>query len=398
MRKEILEWIHDGHMGITKCREHANQLVWWPHVSKDIQDRVATCGHCLEKQPSQAREPMLPSSLPDRPFQKVDVDLCEFKGLQYLVIVDYYSRYIDLAHLPNIMSSMVVNKMKNSFAHHGIPETVISDNGTQFTSAEFKTFSVDWNFQHVTSSLHYPQSNREAERAVKTAKELLKQDDIFLALLTYCSTPIQDLGAGPAELVFGRRLQTMLPSLLGTLTPHTVNQETLRERDAAFKQKRNYNRHHGVRPLPELHPGNSVFIKSDGQKGWKLPAEMVQKCAPRSYIVQSAGGQLRRSRKHLQQRTAINSSPAIANETTPGQAFVPDRSMGQEPQGQQSPSLLGKPPDLQSSGQPPSPSPSLGQSPQAVHGSSTALLQPSTEQYHTRSGRVVVKPARFIED
>ena len=190
--------------------------------------------------------------------------------------------------------------MKNSFTHHGIPETVISDNVTQFTSAEFKTFSVDWSFQHVTSSPHYPQSNGEAERAVKAAKELLKQDDIFLALLTYRSTPIPDLGASPAELAFSRRLRTTLPSLPGTLTPRTVNQETLRERDAAFKQKqkRDYDRHHGVQPFPELHPGDSVFVKSDGQKGWKLPAEVVQQCAPRSYIVQSAGGQLRRNRKH----------------------------------------------------------------------------------------------------
>ena len=193
----------------------------------------------------------------------------------------------------------------------------------------------------MTSSPHYPQSNGEAERAVKTAKELLNQDDIFLALLTYRSTPIPDLGASPAELAFSRRLRTTLPSLPGTLTPRTVNQETLRERDAAFKQKqkRDYDRHHGVQPFPELHPGNSVFVKSDGQKGWKLPAEVVQKCAPRSYIVQSAGGQLRRNRKHLQQRTAINSSPAVANETVPGQAFVPDQSMGQEPQGQHAVSI-----------------------------------------------------------
>ena len=184
---------------------------------------------------------MLPSSLPDRPFQKVGVNLYEFRGLQYLVIVDYYSRYIDLAHLPNITSSTVVNKMKNSFAHHGIPETVIPDNGTQFTSAEFKAFSVDWNFQHVTSSPHYPQSNGEAERAVKTAKELLKQDDIFLALLTYRSTPAPDFGASPAELAFSRWLQTTLPSLPETITPRILNQETLQERDAVFKQKQKWN-------------------------------------------------------------------------------------------------------------------------------------------------------------
>ena len=123
----------------------------------------------------------------------------------------------------------------------------------------------------MTSSPHYPQSNGEAERAVKTAKELLKQDDISLALLTYRSTPIPDLGASPAELAFSRQLRTTLLSLPGTLTPRTVNQETLRGRDAAFKQKqkRNYDHHHGVRPLPELHPGHSVFVKSDGQKGWK---------------------------------------------------------------------------------------------------------------------------------
>ena len=113
---------------------------------------------------------------------------------------------------------------------------------------------------------------------MKTAKELLKQDDIFLALSIERSTPVPDLGASPAELAFGRLLQTTLPSLPGTLTPPIVNQEMLRERDAAFKQKqkRNYDHHHGVRPLPELHPGDSVFVKCDGQKGWKLPTETAE--------------------------------------------------------------------------------------------------------------------------
>ena len=106
------------------------------------------------------------------------------------------SRYIDITYLPSLTSATVIGKLKNFFSHHGIPEMVISDNGTQFSSAEFRTFADRWNLSHVTSSPHYLQSNGAAERAVKTVKEILRQDDIFLALLSYRSTPIPDLRVG----------------------------------------------------------------------------------------------------------------------------------------------------------------------------------------------------------
>ena len=267
-------------------------LVWWPRISKDTQERVAACRHYLKKQPSQPREPLLPSALPERPFQRIDVDICEFKGRQYLVSVDYYSRYIDIAYMSQMTSSAVVFKMKNNFAQHGIPETVISDNGTQFTSAEFKKFEANWNFNHVTSSPHYPQANGEAERAVKTAKDILKQEDIFLALLTYRSTPIPALGASPAELAFGRKLRTTLPALPTTFMPRAVNHHAAPARDnaAKLKQKQCFDRR--AQPLPELQPGDPVLVKRDGEKEWTLPVEVIQKCAPESYIVQTADGEL----------------------------------------------------------------------------------------------------------
>ena len=107
MRSEILERIHDGHMGIGKSRKRANQAVWWPGMSRDIEDRVSRRRHCLEKRPSQPNEP-----LPTRPFEQIGVDLCEMKGQNYLVTVDYYSRYIDIAQLPNIISSSVIIKLR----------------------------------------------------------------------------------------------------------------------------------------------------------------------------------------------------------------------------------------------------------------------------------------------
>ncbi|GFR71336.1 Pol polyprotein [Elysia marginata] len=95
MRKEILDRIHDGHPGITKSRKRAKQAVWWPGISKDIQRMVAECRHCLEHEirQTQPSEPLIPTELPDRPFQKVAIDICELNRETYLESVDYYFRY-----------------------------------------------------------------------------------------------------------------------------------------------------------------------------------------------------------------------------------------------------------------------------------------------------------------
>lgn len=78
------------------------------------------------------------------------------------------------------------------FARHGIPETVISDNGPQYSAEAYARFAQGYHFKHVTSSPYFPQSNGEAERAVRTIKELLKKSkDPYLALLAYRTTPLE---------------------------------------------------------------------------------------------------------------------------------------------------------------------------------------------------------------
>ena len=69
----------------------------------------------------------------------------------------------------------MVQKLKSQFAGHGIPETCVSDNGSQFTSTEFKEFGRHWNFVHVTSSPTYPQSNGKVEAAVNSAKNVMRR-------------------------------------------------------------------------------------------------------------------------------------------------------------------------------------------------------------------------------
>jgi len=108
--------------------------------------------------------------------------------------------------------------MKSMFSRLGIPDKVVSDNGTQYTSEEFQQFSKMWRFAHVTSSLRYPQSNGKAESAVKTCKTLVRKSlaakaDFFLTLLDWRNTPTETCGRSPAQMLYGRRIRTLLPTV-----------------------------------------------------------------------------------------------------------------------------------------------------------------------------------------
>ena len=192
-------------------------------------------------------------------------------------------------------------KTKNILSRHGIPEKIISDNGRQFTSRDFQDFAEKWGFVHVTSSPHYPQANGMAERAVKEAKNILSQEDPFLALLIHRSTPTSTTGSSPAQLACGRNFRTNLPCLPSILDPEIVDRETVHRRDSKAKlsNKFHFDRRHGAQSLPELLPGDTVLQKLDGEKSWSDPATVLRQCAPRSYEIKTQKGLYRRNRKHL---------------------------------------------------------------------------------------------------
>ena len=149
----------------------------------------------------------------------------EFKKSQYLVMVAYYSRYIELAKLEHTTSEAVINHVKSILTRHGIPETIISNNGPQFASKEFALFAVDYGFSHVTSSPGHASANREAEWPVRTIKKLLHAaKDPYIALLNYRSTPLAN-GYSPAELLMTGKLRTKLPVVAENLKASIPNKQ-----------------------------------------------------------------------------------------------------------------------------------------------------------------------------
>ena len=193
---------------------------------------VNKCQTCAKVRPEQ-KEPLMKSAFPQKPWEKIGMDLCCRGNYTFLVVVDYYSRWIECKKLINLSSACVIKELKTLFCTHGIPEIIISDNGPQFSSDSFRDFGRSYGFTHVTSSPRHPSGNGESERAVRTMKEILKKNgDQYLALLTHHTTPLSN-GLSPCELLMGRKLRTTLPILPSKLIPgvETSELERVRERE-----------------------------------------------------------------------------------------------------------------------------------------------------------------------
>ena len=140
LQAETLAKLHQDHQGIERCRLRATEAVWWPGISVHIENMIKRCPECIKRSQPQ-KEPMIVNKCPDYPWQKVAADLVQLKTATYLTVVDYFSRYVDVAKLGTTTSNQVIQTLKGIFSRHGISEVVVSDNGPQFSSQEMRTFA-----------------------------------------------------------------------------------------------------------------------------------------------------------------------------------------------------------------------------------------------------------------
>ena len=291
MRPEVKKLLHQGHPGVEKCKLRARQTVYWPGLSKELEDVVLSYSSCIDYRSQQKNESPIPHDVPDEPWVKVAVDIFTIYGVNYLIVIDYYSKYFEIMRLNEpIDSPEVVKVMKKLFSRHGIPKIVFSDGGPQFSAAFFGKFSKEWDFEHTFSSPHYPQSNGLVERKIQTVKKVLKKahdanEDLYLSLLMLNNTPGKSSDS-PAQLMYKRIVRTTLPSMKKKV-PEQVTKPVSNERNQ--------------RDLPDIDVGQSVRLRTPGQKDWKEKGKILTKCVePRSYNVIKENGRLaRRNRRHL---------------------------------------------------------------------------------------------------
>lgn len=114
-----------------------------------------------------------PTELLISTFSSITLKLTYLAGKQLSICcytIDYYStRYIKVAKLPSKISSTVIQHIHIVFACHGIPQEVQSNNGPQFSSALFHTFSTEHNFTHITNSHQYPAGHKGLQEQLKAS-------------------------------------------------------------------------------------------------------------------------------------------------------------------------------------------------------------------------------------
>ncbi|XP_046675443.1 uncharacterized protein LOC124364195 [Homalodisca vitripennis] len=274
--------------------------VYWPNINVDIKQVVNKCTVCEKNKANNIKEPMICHLIPDLPFEKVAIDLLDCKGRPYLVLIDYYSKWLEFKSLKNKQTSEVVLKLKSIFSVHGVPKQIYSDN-MPFNSYEFIKSIKEWDIECIYSSPRYPRSNGMAERAVQIAKSILKksnnESEVFVSLLEYRSTPVKGTGLAPCQVLMSRVLRSKIPVSTDVLKPEVqidVKGRIVKSQNKSksYYDKSSIERHSFISP--------NVVYRKDAV--WK-PAKILGKAkGPRSYLIRDENGRiLTRNSIHLRQ-------------------------------------------------------------------------------------------------
>ena len=291
LKQKYLMQIHQGHQGIEACRTRAREFVFWISINNDLKELVEKCDICQSQQNSTPIVQKYVSEVPQHPWHTLGSDLFYFQRIDFLVVVDYFSKYLIVRKIPNSTSSAVIKELGMIFSEFGKPQIFRSDNGPCYSSQEFRFFMQNWLVEHRTSSPHYPQSNGLAESMVKVSKNLIekavRQDLPWnQLLLDYRCTPISSEIPSPAEILFGRKLQ----SSISILPSQVMNDRISKQRELIAKKEGKFYTNvkdfqDRIKALP-FKAGQNVWLQNSDSRKYE-EAVIREKCRePNSYMVQ----------------------------------------------------------------------------------------------------------------
>ena len=157
----------------------ARFYVWWPKIDEDIENLVKSCEPCQLNRNDPEKHSSHTWQYPSKPWERIHFDFCgPFRNPMYLIVVGAYSKWPEVIRMSfSTSTSETIKVLLSLFARHGLPDKLVSDNGPQFTSDEFKEFMLNCGILHIKTAPYHPQTNGEAERFVQTFKNFVKRAD-----------------------------------------------------------------------------------------------------------------------------------------------------------------------------------------------------------------------------
>lgn len=174
LQNRTIQLAHEGHPGMTKMKQRLRAKVWWPKIDAAAENCVKKCHGCTMVSAPPPPEPIKRTLLPNEPWKHIAID---FMGPlpsndNLLVVVDYFSRFVEVEIMKKIDSGETIKRLRTMFARFGFPESITADNGRQFVSDEFKKYCQENNTKLISTTPYWPQMNGEVERQNRS---ILKQ-------------------------------------------------------------------------------------------------------------------------------------------------------------------------------------------------------------------------------
>lgn len=288
-QERVLGEFHRDHPGIVRMKAVARSYAWWEGIDKDIETLVKSCKSCQTIRNTPPMAPLHPWLWPTKPWQRLHLDFAgPFQGRMYLLVSDAHSKWPEIISMKSTTASRTIEELRKLFASYGLPEQIVTDNGPQFISEEFATFTKANGVKHIKSAPYHPSTNGAVERLVQTFKKSMKasQNDgrshsqrLASFLLSYRSTTHSTTHETPSDLFLKRKLRTRL-DLLRPDVNNTVHNEQA-------KQKKNHDRHCQGR---QYFIGQNVSARNFRAGPPWSAGVVVERLGPLTYLVQVTSG------------------------------------------------------------------------------------------------------------
>ncbi|XP_044592420.1 uncharacterized protein K02A2.6-like isoform X2 [Cotesia glomerata] len=282
LQKQMLNELHSIHFGIVKMKAMARSFVWWPSIDSDIEEISKSCKFCLENADQPPRTQLHSWSWPDAPNHRLHLDfLGPIDSQMYLVIIDAFSKWVDIRAVRDITTKTTVLVLSDYFATWGLPHKIVSDNGPAFASADFAEFVKKYGIVHIKTAPYHPASNGAAENAVRSFKSKFKlmlksgydKSEALIKYLFYArATPHATTGVSPAELQIGRKFRTILDLIRPDVSEYVKNKQDAQRRSSTGNRVVNFE------------VGSQVMVKDYRTGSW-LVATINSQLSPVTYLV-----------------------------------------------------------------------------------------------------------------